>query len=176
MRRLTLLFVPLLALACERQLAAPSTPDLSADRRANIQSFQDNVVGFRLGTCSGFDILVDWTAELRQVSVTDAAGSLDRAEWIYHILGQSKYYNSLDPSLAVYGGPGEMETDHFDYDGHSLLRAGPIWRIVLPGTGPILMDVGEVSLDLSTGVITHSGGLHLSQPGDFAALCDALTP
>ncbi len=63
-----------------------------------------------------------------------------------------------------------------DYDNGNIVVAGPVWRVVLPGVGPIFMDVGEVKLDIATFTITHTGGTHQFWESDLAALCDALTP
>jgi hypothetical protein len=177
MRKLTLTIVPLLLLGCGQEPAAPAPPELSAARRTAIErGLTDHVAGAYLGSCSGFDILSDWDAEIQFNLHFDKDGNLVRQETLYHLIGLSAYYNSVDPNLVLYGGPNETQNIHWDYVDGWLLSAGPVWRLVVPGYGPILMETGVWKVDLATWTITHSAGQNQVLDGDFASLCDALTP
>jgi hypothetical protein len=181
MRMLALVLAPLVVLACDREPAAPTLPHLSAARSADVQDFTDAVSGFFVGSCQGFDVLSDWTADWHIVMQYDEEGTPHRQVSVYRLLGQSRYYNSTRPDLAVYGGPAEIQNAIWEYDRGVILLAGPTWRIVLPGSGPIFVDIGEVTIDLAAFlsgqiVVTHSGGHHQWFENDFGALCTALTP
>lgn len=156
--------------------SAPSRAGLAADRRAVVQVVPDNVVGVAVGSCVGFDILADWTAEFRTIAVLDKAGNPAQTELVYRVTGQTKYYNSLRPDKLLYGGPGEGQAAHLNYVNGSVVVSALQWKVVVPGVGPIFIDAGEITFDLATDVITHEGGHHQYYEGDFAALCQSLTP
>lgn len=172
-----------LAAGCERPTStapsaqsAPSPAGLAADRRTDISVVPDNVVGVAIGSCIGFDVLADWTAEFRTVAVVDKAGNPAQEQLVYRVTGRTTYYNSLQPDKLLYGGPGEGQAAHLNYVNGSVVVSALQWKVVVPGVGPIFMDAGEITFDLATGAITHAGGHHQYYEGDFAALCQALTP
>lgn len=182
MRRLVLTLVPLFLFACDRETLAPDTeqapaiPSLSANGQARIRVIPYNVVGVDLGSCGGFDILADWSAELRILEVFDQDGADTLRKETYDIIGQTTYYNSDLPNLLIRGGPGEGENVIYRFNQSYAIVTGLIWRVVLPGIGPIFLDAGAVKFDLATGAVTYAGGQHQYWEGDFGALCAALTP
>ncbi len=156
--------------------AAPMTVGLAAASRADVTVVPDIVVGLPIGNCNGFDVLADWTAEFRTVLVVDKAGTPAHEQMVYHVNGPSTYYNSVKPEVRLRGGPGEGQAAHLNFVNGTVVVAGLLWKVVLPGGGRILMDTGEQTFDLATGVITHTGGHHQYYEGDFGTLCQALTP
>jgi len=166
-------------ISCSDQATSPqvtATAGLAAARRADVQVVPDNVVGVAVGSCEGFDILADWTAEFRTIAVADQSGNPAQEQLVYRVIGQTKYYNSLQPDKLLYGGPGEGQAAHLNYVNGSVVVSALQWKVVVPGVGPIFLDAGEITIDLATGAITHAGGHHQYYEGDFAALCQALTP
>jgi len=143
-----------------------------------IKNIPDNVVGLAIGTCDGFDILSDWSA-LQQLTLHyDKDGNLVREGFHYRLLGQSRYYNSTDPSVGVLGGPGEVNPGSFDFVNNTLVSSGDSWKIKLPGYGTIFHETGRTVFDMSTSpwTIVRDTGHNQFNDQDFAALCEALTP
>ena len=167
--------------ACKDQPVAPQADAQvvagpMAAGRATVTVVPDVVVGTVVGSCVGFDILADWTADWRTVVVADKAGNPAQEQMVYHVNGPSTYYNSVHPEMRLRGGPGEGQDAHLSFVKGTVVVAGLQWKVVLPGVGPIFMDAGELTIDMATNVITHTGGHHQWYESDFGALCQALTP
>jgi hypothetical protein len=184
MRKSLLNLVPVLFLvACEHEPVAPNIHSLAPTARAlstsgrtDIERASEVIVGYYSGTCpGGFDALSDWTGEFRHSRRYDKDGNLVQEAWVYRYLDGS-VYNSVHPEVSLSTGPGETQIFNFFYDKGYFISAGPIARVVVPGVGPIFMDIGMVRIDLATFTITHEGGPHQYWEGDVAALCAALTP
>jgi len=100
-----------------------------------------------------------------------------RLTWIYRVIGHSTYYNSSDPDKFVLGGPGEVETDHTIYENGvpvMTLSSGTIFKIILPGYGPIFLETGRVIYDFETGQYAPNSGHNQWVDQDLAALCSVL--
>lgn len=76
----------------------------------------------------------------------------------------------------MVGGPGEIQNSRFDFVNNTLTFSGLSWKITLAGYGTILFETGLSVIDLTTGIITRDTGQNQLNAGDFAALCEALTP
>jgi hypothetical protein len=163
--------------ACGREPAAPALPEVSADRRAEVvKNVSDPVVGISLGSCGAFDILSDWNGLMQLTYFYDGSGNLVRMHNRYRVIGASRYYNSVDPTIEVAGGPGEIQNNRTDYTDGTVVFSGVAWKITLPGYGTILFETGKTTLDLATFAIIHDTGQNQLNDQDFAALCDVLTP
>ncbi len=177
MRTLALTLAPLLLLACGREPVAPAPPEISADRRAEVvRNVPDPVVGINLGSCGAFDILSDWNGLLQFTYFTDGDGNLVRQHIRYRVVGSSRYYNSVDPTIGVAGGPGEIQNNRWDFTDNTAVFSGVAWKITVPGYGAILFETGKTVLDLTTFAIIHDTGQNQFNEQDFAALCGVLTP
>ena len=176
MRYLRLALLPLLLVACtDTQAPLDQTPEFA--RRTDIQRLPDVVAGLYQSSCpSGFDILADWTGEIFLLMQNDKDGNPHLVVQGYHVNGRSSYYNSNRPDLIVYGGPAETQIVVWHYDQDWIGISGPAWRVVLPGVGPIFIDVGVIKVNLTTFEVIHEAGTHQMWNSDFAALCEALTP
>jgi hypothetical protein len=53
---------------------------------------------------------------------------------------------------------------------------GTVYNIQVPGTGNVLLDAGNIVMDVSTDppTVVHVGGPHMQFFGDVSALCDYL--
>lgn len=141
-----------------------------------IKKIPDVVVGAPIGSCGAFDILGDWVG-LRQLTLLyDKNGVLVREGFHYRVIGQSRYYNSTDPSVEVLGGPGEVNPGSYNFVNGTLVSSGDIWKIKLPGYGVIFHETGRTVFDLATFTIQRDTGQNQFNDQDFAALCEALTP
>lgn len=183
MRESLLTLVPVLFLvACDPELVAPSgqslTPtarSLSTSARIDIERASEVIVGYNAGTCpAGFDVLMDWTGEFRHSRRYDKDGNLAQEAWVYRY-SDGSLYNSAHPEVSLSSGPGETQIFNFFYDKGYFVSAGPVARVVVPGLGPIYVDIGMVKIDLATFTITHEGGTHQFWEGDLTGLCAALT-
>jgi len=166
----------LVTVACGREVVAPPDPPRFASSRTDIQRTTDPYVGFFLGSCDGFDVVADFVAELQINSHYDRDGNLARQEFLFHTVGQAIVYNSAHPEAAVLSGSGEGQNAHWDYVNGWFQGAGMIFRITLPGRGPIFMETGLIRLNIETFEITHFTGHNQWVDGDLAALCAVLTP
>jgi hypothetical protein len=175
MRKLAAAFVPLLMLACGQDPSAPQLPQLSASRTSIEVIGPFEVTAEVFGSCTGFDILSDYTVGLRHNIHYDKAGAVAREEWIAHWIGEMRLYNSAHPELELFAGPGTVQNSHWDHV-HGWVVSALSMRIVVPGFGPIEMETGVWKIDIATWTLYHDSGWNFLWEGDFAALCKALTP
>jgi hypothetical protein len=175
MRRLAIALVPLFLFACDREPVAPSLPDISADRRTDAEFGAGTVVGEYLASCTGFDVLWDYSYQFRHNFLYDKNDDLVREQWLYHYVGDSRLYRSDDPAVFVVAVPGMAQNSHWDHVNDWLVSAGAIVKIVVPGLGPLLMETGAWKVEISTWTWLHDSGHSQLLYGDVAGLCAALT-
>lgn len=155
---------------------AAALPATAQGRTEVVKNIPEVIVGAPIGSCGAFNVLADWSALFQLTLYYDKDGSLIREKIRYRVIGQSRYYNSSDPDIAVAGGPGEIQNNRWDYVNNTYVFSGNSWKIKLPGYGTILHETGRTVYDLATGTLQHDTGHNQFNEQDFAALCKALTP
>jgi hypothetical protein len=127
-------------------------------------------------SCSGFEILSDYTIELRHNTHYDRDGNVAREEWLAHWIGQTRLYNSAQPEVELFAGPGEVQNSHWDHVNGRLVSALSVMRVIVPGIGPVVMETGAWQIEIATWTLYRDSGWNFLWEGDFTALCAALTP
>ena len=148
-------------------------------RRTEKGSFSNAVTGFVVGQCDGFQILADWVFQLSWVDLYDKSGQFVQEIDHYRVLGQTVYYNSEDPTKAVFGGPGESEQSQYDGATGMIYGHGAIWKIKVPGYGVIFAETGTYILQcdpytFSNCELVSNTGHNQFWDNDLAAVCDYL--
>jgi hypothetical protein len=132
--------------------------------------------GAFLASCGDFDILFNDEGLVHGVLVVDQDGIRTNRINILDITGTTTYYNSLDPTKSIEGGPGEVQVSHILFDEAGVRigtnSAGLTFKIVVPGYGPIFMETGEYRL--RAGVVVFNSGFNQAIEEDVAVLCDYL--
>jgi hypothetical protein len=128
--------------------------------------------GFVVGSCGNFDVLNDFVGLVRGTVVYDKSGA--PVQTIQRVIGESIYYNSVNPAKAVLGGPGEGELDKFDWAAGTLSISGLSYKIRVPGYGIIFAETGHGVGDPTTGQIVFNVGHNQFADQDLAALCNYL--
>jgi hypothetical protein len=89
---------------------------------------------------------------------------------------QSIYYNSDEPSYGLPGTAEHIQQQLHVAEGDALtdivITGAPV-RVILPGYSPVLMGVGRLKLDLSTGELTFTSQFD-QLDGNLDAVCAAL--
>ena len=139
--------------------------------------FSFDFTGFIVGDCGSFSVLNDAVGEGFYIEHFDKEGNTTHVN--QHIkYSQSIYYNSESPNKVLFGGPGELENDRFDFTGDQAVIAvsGVQFKVTVPGHGVIFHEVGRTIFDFFTGEILWQAGPNDFTEENVAALCAALTP
>ena len=152
--------------------------------RSTQSPISEQVTGQWVTDCGDFLVLEDYRIEGFQRSYFREDGSLSRV--FGHVsYPDSVFYNAADPSYWV---PGKPTTNsnwvYFDESGNpiSQARMGASLRIILPGYGPVYVDVGRWVFDTTLGEFVFMAGQHdhfeglLQGQQETDALCAALRP
>lgn len=140
-------------------------------------SYRLSDTGVFLTTCGDFDVLYDDVEFIHGVWVYDQGGLRKMRVLIVSTVGQTTYYNSTDPQKFVMGGPGEVQTARTLFDNGvrtQFAGGGDLFRIVLPGYGPIYLESGHFVYDFVSGEFVFASGPNQFVEGDAAALCEYL--
>lgn len=166
------------AAVCVFLLMGSTTFGAGQERMVKV-SFIDNVIALPQAQCDGFQIWGDWVAQYTLIMHLDDAGVELRENNQYRVLGDSVYYNSMDPKKAVSGGPGEVQLQTVDYVKGIITLRGISWKIRIPGAGIILAETGISVIQCDPGTLENcafvrSTGWNQVTDGDWAAVCNYL--
>lgn len=139
----------------------------SADRPVETSGsiFGDEPIGIDCGT---FEVWDDFELHWRGVEFYDDEGNVVRV--VEHIWGVDRLYNPVS-GTSVSGSFNNSEI--VDLVNGEITENGSVFRIVLPGSGAVFLDVGKFILSFETG-LQFLAGRHDFFDGDTAALCAAL--
>ena len=142
-------------------------PSVSAGRPVETSGseFGDEPIGVDCGT---FEVWDDFELHWRGVEFYDDEGNLVRV--VEHIWGVDRLYNP-ENGKSVSGTFNNSET--VDLVNGRITENGSIFRIILPGSGAVFLDVGKFIISFETG-LEFLAGRHDYFDGDTAALCAAL--
>lgn len=157
--------VLLLALLLTAAMAQAAPPERWADE------FEEH---FELVDCGDFQIWDDALIFVDGKDFFDRDGNHIRSQLKF--LGFDDLYSTADPGGTHLTGTAHLNVRQtFDKNGDPLLwvQQGIAVAIVVPGYGPVFMDVGRLIWDEVTGELVFSAGRHHDWNfGDFEALCD----
>ncbi len=165
------------AVAIVALLFAGGTARTQTQGRVEPYQFTVTDTGLFLGSCGDFDILWDDVARVSGVLQYDIEGVPVRDVRHLKIIGQTVYYNSLDPEKSVRGGPGELDNTRIVYvNGVPALdfETGLAFKVMLQGYGPIFIQTGRTIFDIATGAALFSAGPDAFLTQDLDAMCHAL--
>ena len=127
-------------------------------------------LGYHAADCGAFDILVDFTYEYSFKVYFDKDGNWTKYVERVRVVGNSLWYNSVNPEISFLGGPGENETYTWYPDGRYIV-SGLSVKITVPGSGLMILETGRTVFDTATWEILFQSG-----PSDFygdtTALCE----
>jgi hypothetical protein len=127
-------------------------------------------LGYPAADCGTLDILVDWTAEIFIKVYFDKDGNWTKYVEQHRVVGNSVWYNSVNPEISFLGGPGENETYTWYPDGRYIVTGLSV-KITVPGSGLMILDAGRTVFDTETGEILVQSGPS-DYYGDTTALCE----
>jgi len=116
-------------------------------------------------SCGSFDVRDDLEFTFRGTEHYDRAGNLIRV--VEQISGVDRLYNPLN-GKSVSGTYNNSET--VDLAGGDATQNGHIFRVIIPGRGPLLIDVGKYIIDFEDG-LTFLAGRHDFFDENFAEIC-----
>ena len=116
-------------------------------------------------SCGSFDVRDDLEFTFRGTEHYDRAGNLIRI--VEQISGVDRLYNPLN-GKSVSGTYDNSET--VDLANGDVTQNGQIFRIIIPGRGPLFIDVGKYVFDFEEG-LTFLAGRHDFFDENFTAIC-----
>jgi hypothetical protein len=135
------------------------------------------VIGEEVANCGDFLVLTDYSIEGFARFYLNKDGSFRLL--LNLVAPESIYYNSEDPSYWL---PGTAENIsqwyYFNANDEAIywVTTGAPFRVILPGYGPVFMNVGRVKLDIATQEFTFIAGQFDNLNGNLDAICAALRP
>jgi hypothetical protein len=154
----SILFVCLFAVSLDADAGTPLI-----DR-----SFSDSGVA-EIANCGTFKILDNYTIKSTIILFFDGTGNL--TNFIEQNDGTDQFSNSVNgKTLRAMPFHNTVLADRLI---HEATTVGITFRVVVPGTGAVLLDVGKITATRSGG-ITFEAGKHQFLDGDLGALCAAL--
>ena len=118
--------------------------------------------------CGAFDILDEYVVTFTVRRMRDRDGKVIRL--VEQVSGVDTFVNSVTGKAL----PAPYHNNTFvDLAAGRANIAGIIFKVVVPGVGPVFMDLGMINVDREDNVY-FSAGPHQFFDGDFEALCRAL--
>jgi len=148
-----------------------------AGKPEQLPAWSSQVIGEEVANCGDFLVLSDYTVDAKGRAYLNKDGSLSRLFFDFDV-PQSIYYNSEDASYWLPGTAEHIQQWFHFAEGEALthiVTIGAAVRVILPGYGPVLMGIGRLKLDVSTGELTFTGQFDQFN-GNLDAICAALRP
>jgi hypothetical protein len=121
-----------------------------------------------MADCDGFQVFDDYDATIVRTDFYDKDGN--RIEVHLAINGTDTYRQSVTGQSITMGTHFMVHVDRQTWMNAS---AGLQYHLVIPGLGPVLLDVGRTVYDLNAGDYVFLAGWHQVAEGDTAGLCAA---
>ena len=151
---------------CTTLLLVPATP-ARADAPIIVGPISDSGTAF-IWSCGAFDILDEYVVNFTVRRMRDRNGTVIRL--VEQVWGVDTFVNSVTGKRL----PAPYHNNTFvDFAAGQANIAGIIFKVVVPGVGPVFMDLGMITVDRQDNVYFRAGP-HQAFDGDFAALCEAL--
>jgi hypothetical protein len=127
-------------------------------------------LGYPAADCGTFDVLADFTYVISYEVYFDKDGNWKKYVERIRTVGNSLWYNSANPEISFLGGPGENEVQTWYPDGRYIVTGLSV-KIVIPGSGPMILETGRTIFDTETWEILFQSGPS-DIYGDTTALCE----
>jgi hypothetical protein len=123
-----------------------------------------------IADCGSFEVWDEFTLSWRGTEHYDQDGNIVRV--VEHVWGVDRLYNpdngkSLDPATFNQG-------EAVDLVEGQVKVSGVVFRITVPGSGAVFLDVGRYIIDFDEGLV-FLAGQHQFFEGDLDGLCAALS-
>ena len=139
--------------------------------KVNIGPIQ--TLGYLIADCGTFNALNDFTVVGHYKVFFDKDGNFTKYFEHIRAVGETRYYNSVDPDISFPGGPGEVQNQTY-YPDERYIITGLSTRITIPGRGVVVHEVGRIIIDLVTGETLFQAGPS-DAISDTTALCELLS-
>ena len=150
---------------CSSLLLAPACA--RADAPIIVGPITDSGTAF-IWDCGAFDILDEYVVNFTVRRMRDRDGTVIRL--VEQVWGVDTFVNSVTGKAL----PAPYHNNTFvDFAAGRANIAGIIFKVVVPGVGPVFMDLGMITTDREDNVYFRAGP-HQFFDGDFNALCAAL--
>ena len=143
------------------------SPATRADAPIVVGPITDSGIAF-IWDCGAFDILDEYVVTFTVKRMRDRDGTvIGLVEQVY---GVDTFVNSVTGKAI----PAPYHNNTFvDFAAGRARISGIIFKVVVPGVGPVFMDLGTIIADREDNVYFRAGP-HQFFDGDFDALCAAL--
>jgi hypothetical protein len=122
-----------------------------------------------IADCGSFTVLDRFSIDFTLRFFYDKNGNLVRL--LEHVSGTDTFINSVTGKAY----PTRFHnTVHIDPATGLGATTGVIYKLTVPGSGAVFMDVGRIVTNQAGDIITFQAGKHQFFSGDFAGLCRAL--
>jgi len=122
-----------------------------------------------IADCGSFTILDQFSTDFTLRLFFDRDGTLVRLE--EQVSGTDTFVNS-ETGEAI---PTSFHNAvHIDPDAGLGANTGVVFRVTLPGSGAVFLDVGRIVTNQAGTIVAFEAGPHQFFGGDFAGLCEAL--
>jgi hypothetical protein len=123
-----------------------------------------------IADCGTFEVRDEFTLNFRGIERYDREGNL--VQVVEHIFGVDRLYNSVTGKSLKPASFNQGET--VDIVEGQVKVSGVIFRITVPGSGAVFLDVGRFIIDFDEGLV-FLAGQHQFFEGDLDGLCAALS-
>jgi hypothetical protein len=122
-----------------------------------------------IGSCGGFDMVDHFSIDSTLRLFFDRAGNL--VSGVESVQGVDTFVNSVTGASISGRFANSVLIDFTTGLGAS---AGIGFKLVVPGTGPVFMEIGRLISNRDGSIVTFQAGPSQFTDGDFAAVCQAL--
>jgi hypothetical protein len=120
-------------------------------------------------SCGEFDIVDRFSIDSTLRLFFDRAGTF--ATGVESVQGTDTFVNS-ETGASISGR--FANTVLIDFRTGLGASAGIVFKLILPGTGPVFIEIGRVISNRDGSIVTFQAGPRQFTDGDFAAVCAAL--
>ena len=120
--------------------------------------------------CGAFDIIDHYSVDYTLRLFFDRAGEL--VQGVESVQGTDTFTNSHTGASITGRFANSVLIDFTTGFG---ANSGVVWKMIVPGWGPVLMEIGRVVSNEDGSIVTFQKGQQQFTDGDFAAVCAALS-
>ena len=120
-------------------------------------------------SCGEFDIVDQFSIDFTLRLFFDRDGNLFRG--VESVQGTDTFVNS-ETGASISGR--FANSVQIDFETGLGANAGIIFKLIVPGTGPVFMEIGRLISNRDGSIVTFQAGPRQFTDGDFGAVCAAL--
>ena len=120
-------------------------------------------------SCGDFDIVDHFSVDFTLRLFFDRDGN--RIRGVESVQGTDTFVNS-ETGASISGR--FANTVLIDFESGLGANAGIVFKLIVPGAGPVFMEIGRVVSNRDGSIVTFQAGPRQFSDGDFGAVCAAL--